>query len=103
LDFGGVLLLLWAHVRDVVDLELDAGVLGETLADLGQLLVRGRGEVVPAEVRDLPLLAPRRGHARREDAGEASSRGRGQEAPTAGSPPCRPRRRAPSAGDRRRS
>ena len=71
LDFGGVLLLLRAHVRDVVDLELDAGVLGEALADLGQLLVRGRREVVPAEVRDLPLLAAGRGHARGEDGGDA--------------------------------
>src|SRR5438874_4903841 len=70
LDFGGVLLLLRAHVRDVVDLELDAGVLGEALADLAQLLVRGGREVVPAEVRDLPLLTAGRGHARGEDGGE---------------------------------
>src|SRR5437762_4045060 len=80
LDFGGVLLLLRAHVRDVVDLELDAGVLGEALADLRQLLVRGRREVVPTEVGDLPSLAAGRRNARGEDAGEASAGG-GQETP----------------------
>ena len=71
LDLGRVLGLLRAHVGDVVDLELDAGVLGEALPDLGQLLVGGGGEVVPAEVRDLALLAPRGRHAGGEDAGEA--------------------------------
>src|SRR5256884_474351 len=80
LDFGGVLLLFRGHVRDVVDLELDAGVLGEALADLRQLLVRGRREVVPTEVGDLPSLAAGRRNARGEDAGEASAGG-GQETP----------------------
>jgi len=59
LDLGGVLGLLRTHVRDVIDLELDAGVLGEALADLRELLVGGRGEVVPAEIGDLPLLPTR--------------------------------------------
>src|SRR5207249_8558835 len=57
----------------IFDLELDAGVPGEALADLGQLLVRGGGEVVPAEVGDLPLLAAGRRNPRGENAGEASS------------------------------
>ena len=60
LHLGGVLGLLRAHVRDVVDLELDARVLGEALADLGELLVRSGREVVPAEIGDLPLLADAR-------------------------------------------
>src|SRR5439155_1335732 len=60
-------------------LDLDAGVFGEALADLGQLLVGERGEVVPAQVRDLALLAPRRRHAGGEDAGEAGARGGRQE------------------------
>jgi len=41
LDLGRVLRLLRPHVRDVVDLQLDAGVLREPLADLAELLVRG--------------------------------------------------------------
>src|SRR2546429_224127 len=89
LDLGRVLGLLRAHVRDVVDLELDAGVPGEALADLGQLLVRGGGEVVPAEVRDLPLLAAGRRNPRGENAGEASS-GCRQEAAAADRPPGPP-------------
>ncbi len=76
LDLGGVLGRLLGR-RDVVDLDLDARVLGEALADLGQLLVRRRGEVVPAEIGDLPLLAARGRNARRENAGEAG--GGGQE------------------------
>src|SRR5262249_8644248 len=71
LDLGRILGLLGAHVRDVIDLELDAGVLREPLPDLRQLFV-GRGrEVVPAEVRDLTLLSPGRRDARSEDAGAA--------------------------------
>src|SRR5258708_8525200 len=66
------------YVGDVVDVELDPGVLGEALADLGQLLVGRGGEVVPAEIRDLALLAPGRRHAGGEDAGETGP-GRGQE------------------------
>src|SRR2546425_114830 len=49
LDLGGVLGRLLG-VGDVVDADLDPGVLREALADLGELLVGGRGEVVPAEV-----------------------------------------------------
>src|SRR4029077_4963130 len=78
LDLRGVLGLLRAHVGDVVDLELDAGVLGEALADLGQLLVRRGREIVPAEVRDLALLPARGRDAAREDAGETGP-GSGQE------------------------
>ena len=77
LDLGRVLGLLRAHVGDVVDLELDAGVLGEALPDLGQLLVGGGREVVPAEVRDLTLLAPRGRDAGGQDAGQSG--GGGQE------------------------
>ena len=77
LDLGGVLGLLWAHVGDVVDLELDARVLGEALPDLGQLLVGGGGEVVPAEIRDLALLAARGRDAGGQDAGKSG--GGGQE------------------------
>src|SRR5262245_829413 len=58
-----------------IDLDLDAGVLGEALADLGQLLVGGRREVVPAEVADLTLLADGGCDAGGENAGEAGSRG----------------------------
>src|SRR5207248_7206878 len=68
LHLRGVLRLLWAHVRDVVDLELDAGVLGEALADLRQLLVRVRCEVVTAEITDLTGLGDRRRGARGENA-----------------------------------
>ena len=77
LDLGRVLGLLRAHVGDVVDLELDARVLGEALPDLGQLLVGRGSEVVPAEVRDLTLLAPRGRDAGGQDAGESG--GGGQE------------------------
>jgi hypothetical protein len=48
------------------------------LADLRQLLVRGGGEIVPAEVGNLALLTQRGRDAGRENAGEAA--GRGQEA-----------------------
>ena len=68
--------------------DLDAGVLGEALADLGQLLVRGGSEVVPAEVGNLPLLAARGRDAGRENAGEAA--GRGQEAAAADLVPWAP-------------
>src|SRR5690349_4027989 len=78
LDLGGVLGLLGAHVGDVVDLQLDAGVLGEALADLGQLLVGRGGEVVPAEVADLALLAAGGSHPGGQDPGETGT-GRGQE------------------------
>jgi hypothetical protein len=65
--------------------ELDPGVLGEALADLGHLLV-GRGrEVVPAKVRDLALLASGRRHAGGEDSGEAGSGGRQELAASDGS------------------
>ena len=77
LDLGGVLGLLRAHVGDVVDLELDAGVLGEALPDLGELLVGGGREVVPAEIRDLALLAARGRDAGGQDAGKSG--GGGQE------------------------
>ncbi len=67
----------WA-CGDVVDLDLDAGVLGEALADLGQLLVGGGREVVPAEIRDLALLAAGGWNAGGQDTGEAGA-GRGDE------------------------
>src|SRR6185369_13077851 len=77
LDLGRVLGLLRPHVGDVVDLELDARVLGEALPDLRELLVRRGGEVVPAEIRDLTLLAARGRDAGGQDAGESG--GGGQE------------------------
>jgi hypothetical protein len=75
LHLGGVLGLLGAHVRDVVDLELDAGVLGEPLPDLGHLLVRGGREVVPAEIGDLAHLSDGRRRLGGEDAGQAGGGG----------------------------
>jgi len=75
LHLGGVLGLLRAHVGDVVDLELDARVLGEALADLGQLLVGRRSEVVPAKVRDLPLLPACGRHTGRENPGQPCAGG----------------------------
>ena len=77
LDLGGVLGRLLG-VGDVVDAELDARVLGEALADLGELLVGRRGEVVPGEIGNLPLLGARRWHTSGKDAGQAGARG-GQE------------------------
>src|SRR5205807_1195257 len=63
---------------DVVDADLDAGVLRETRPDLGELLVRERREVVPAEVRDLTLLPTRGRYAGGEDSREARP-GRGRQ------------------------
>jgi hypothetical protein len=81
LHFRGVLCGLLRR-RDVIDLDLDAGVLREALPDLRQLLVRGRREVVPAEVADLSLLADGGRNARGQDAGEAGG-GRRHEATAA--------------------
>jgi hypothetical protein len=72
LDLGGVLGRLLGR-GDVVDLDFDARVLGEALADLGQLLVGGGREVVPAQVGDLALLPPRGRDARGQDAGESGA------------------------------
>src|SRR5262249_34881089 len=77
LHLGGVLGGL-LRGRDVVDLDLDARVLGEAGPDLRQFLVGERREVVPAKVRDLALLPARGRDAGREDPGEAR-RGRGRE------------------------
>ena len=74
LHLGGVLGGLLGR-RDVVDLDLDAGVLGEARPELGQLLVRERGEVVPAEIADLTRLADGRRRARSQDAGETGGGG----------------------------
>ena len=63
---------------DVVDADLDAGVLRETRPDLGELLVQERREVVPAEVRDLTLLPTRGRYAGGEDSREARP-GRGRQ------------------------
>src|SRR5438552_1566001 len=67
---GGELRLLRAHVRDVIDLQLDARVFREALADLRELLVGGAPELVPAEVADLTHLGDGRRRACGEDADE---------------------------------
>src|SRR5262249_23648062 len=68
--------------RDVVDLDLDAGVLGEAHGDLVQLLVHERREVVPAEVGDLSLLPARGWDTGGEDTGQAGAGRGGQKAAT---------------------
>src|SRR5262249_55965851 len=73
LNFGGVLGRL-LRSGDVVDLDLDPGVLGEPGGDRVQLLVRGRSEVVPAEVRDLSRRA--RAGRRHEETGQTDAGGR---------------------------
>jgi hypothetical protein len=80
LHLGGVLRGLLGS-RDMVDANPDAGVLGEALADLRQLLVRGGSEIVPAEVGNLALLTQRGRDAGRENADETA--GPGQEAAAA--------------------
>jgi hypothetical protein len=80
LDLGGVLGRLLGR-RDVVDADLDARVLGEALADLGELLVGRGGEVVPGQVGNLALLGPGGRDPRGQDSGKAG--GSGQEVTTA--------------------
>src|SRR5207249_2925849 len=80
LDFGGILRRLLGR-GDVVDANLDPGVFGEALTDLGQLLVGGGGEVVPAQVRDLALLASSRRDAGGQNTGQARA-GRREELST---------------------
>src|SRR2546430_878071 len=80
LDFGGILRRLLGG-GDVIDTDLDARVLREALADLGQLLVGGGGEVVPAQVRDLALLTAGGRDAGGENTGQACT-GRREELST---------------------
>jgi len=74
LHLAGVLGRLLGR-RDVVDTDLDARVLGEPRPDLGQLLVRERREVVPAQVGDLPRLPERGRDPGGQDAREAPGGG----------------------------
>ena len=79
LHLGGVLGRLLG-MRDVVDADPDASILGEPLADLRELFVGSRREVVPAEIRDLPLLTSGGRDSAGENGGDTAAGGRQERA-----------------------